>query len=153
MNNNDIAVRVGVDLAPTHKTIFQRALAERQFSADSIHNDDYTRQHGYAGALVSAYVIAGYVTEPLVRFFGESWLTTGKYALKFVGKGLQQGDVVTCGAQVTGIEQLAGGERRVSLDVWIEKADGVRPVIGQASGVLTVAEADAQSLSVSDGII
>ena len=138
-----MATRIGDQLPPTRKTIYQRALAERQFSTDSIHNDDYTRQHGYAGALVSAYVIAGYVTEPLVRLFGESWLTTGKYALKFVGKGLQQGDAVTCGAVVTGVEDLSGGERRVSLEIWIEKADGVRPVIGQASGVLTAAEAGA----------
>ena len=134
-----MAVRVGDELPPTRKTIYQRALAETEFSTDSIHNDDYTRQHGYAGALVSAYVITGYVTEPLVRFFGKSWLTTGKYALKFVGKGLQQGDAVICGAVVTGIEDLAGGARRVSLEVWIEKADGVRPVIGQASGVLATA--------------
>ena len=145
-----MAIRVGDELPPTRKTIYQRALAERQFSTDSIHNDDYTRQHGYAGALVSAYVIAGYVTEPLVCFFGASWLTTGKYALKFVGKGLQQGDAVTCGAMVTGVEDLADGARRVNLEVWIEKADGLRPVIGQASGVLTTASPGARGQSAAE---
>jgi hypothetical protein len=131
-----MTIRVGDQIPPTRKRVYQRALAEREFSADSIHNDDYTRQHGYAGALVSAYVIAGYVTEPLVRFFGESWLTTGKYSLKFIGKGLQQGDQVACCGVVTAVDPLSGGDLRVSLDVWIERDDGARPVLGQASAIL-----------------
>jgi hypothetical protein len=135
----DMTIRVGDALPPIRKPIFQRALAERTFSTDSIHNDDYTQQHGYPGALVSAYVIAGYVTEPLVKFFGESWFTTGKYKLKFIGKGLQQGDPIVCGAVVTAVEDLGDGEQRVSLDIWIDKASGVRPVVGQAIGVLTAA--------------
>jgi hypothetical protein len=138
-------IRVGDDIPATHKTVYQRALAEREFSVDSIHSDGHTRKHGYPGALVSAYVIAGYITEPLVRFFGESWLTTGTYKLKFIGKGLQQGDAISCGAVVTGLEKLAGGDRRVSLDVWIEKDGGVRPVIGQASAVLTPASPGART--------
>jgi hypothetical protein len=134
-----MAIRVGDDIPATHKIVYQRALAEREFSVDSIHSDGHTRQHGYPGALVSAYVIAGYITEPLVRFFGESWLTTGTYKLKFIGKGLQQGDPITCGAVVTGIEKLADGDQRLSLEVWIEKDGGVRPVIGQASAILKAA--------------
>lgn len=136
---------VGDEISGTRKTIYQRALAERQFSSDSIHNDDYTRQFGYPGALVSAYVIAGYVTEPLVKFFGESWLTTGKYQLKFIGKGLQQGDPIACGGVVTGIEDLADGTQRVSLDVWIDKADGTRAVVGQASAILKQTSPDTRS--------
>jgi hypothetical protein len=130
-----MTVRVGDELPPTRKKVYQRALAVREFSKDSIHNDDYTKQHGYPGALVSAYVLAGYVSELMVNFFGESWLTSGKYKLAFTGKGVQQGDAITCGAVVTGVDDLADGDQEVRLDLWIEKA-GVRPVLGQASAVL-----------------
>ena len=68
--------KVGDSIGTTHKTVYQRSLVERQFSADSIHNNAYTKAAGYPGALVSAYVLAGYMSELLVDFFGESWLTT-----------------------------------------------------------------------------
>src|ERR1700684_2326862 len=130
-------LHVGYQLPPVEKTIYQRALAERSFSADSIHNDQYTTQHGYPGALVSAYILAGYMSEPMVTFFGKSWFTTGEIALRFIGKGLQQGDQVTCGASVREISNASPGESpRVIFDVWMEKDGGIRPVQGTASALL-----------------
>lgn len=124
----------GDQLPGLEKTVFQRALAEHDFSADSIHNDDYTRAHGYPGALISAYVLAGYMSEPMVSFFGPSWFTTGELALRFIGKGIQQGDHVMCGASVREVQ--AGSPPRVVFDVWMEKADGARPVLDTASALL-----------------
>jgi hypothetical protein len=130
-------LRQGYELAPLEKTIFQRALAEREFSPDSIHNDDYTRQHGYPGALVSAYVLAGYMSELMVNFFGSSWFTSGEISLRFIGHGVQQADRVTCGASVREVQAPSAGElSRVILDLWMEKADGTRPVLGTASAIL-----------------
>lgn len=129
--------RVGDQLETCEKVVYQRALAEREFSAESIHNDDYTRRQGYPGALVSAYVLCGYLSEPLVRFFGASWFTSGEISLRFIGKGVQQDDLVRCGGTVR--EIVPGNDhrhRRVLLDVWMEKADGVRPVIGTASAMV-----------------
>lgn len=127
---------VGDTLPPLQKKIFQRSLAQRKWSEDSIHNDNYTKAQGYPGALVSAYVLAGYVSEPMVAFFGPAWFTTGTYDLKFVGKGVQQGDPITIGGEVTSLEDLGEAGRKVTLNVWIEKADGARPVLGVASAIL-----------------
>src|SRR5438874_13367672 len=80
------AVAVGVEIAPTRKVVYQRALARQSFSDDSIHNDEYTRGKGYPGALVSAYVLAGYMSEPMVAFFGPSAFTTGRIDLTFIGR-------------------------------------------------------------------
>ncbi len=129
-------LRPGYALPPLEKTVFQRALAERTFSADSIHNDDYTTRHGYPGALVSAYVLAGYMSEPMVTFFGRSWFTSGEIALRFIGQGVQQGDRVTCGASVREVQPTDAGPPRVILDVWMEKDGGIRPVAGTASALL-----------------
>jgi hypothetical protein len=129
--------RVGDELATCEKVVYQRALAEREFSAESIHNDDYTRRQGYPGALVSAYVLCGYMSEPLVRFFGASWFTSGEISLRFIGKGVQQSDQVRCGGTVREIVPDADDvHRRVVLDVWMEKANGARPVVGTASAVV-----------------
>jgi len=128
-------VAPGTTLEPTRKVIFQRSFVTKTYGSDSIHNDDYTKQNGYPGALISAYVLSGLVSELLVKFFGESWITSGKYHLKFTGKGLQQGNTVNCGGVITKVEECGEGDRRVFLDVWIEK-DGVRPVIGTATGIL-----------------
>jgi hypothetical protein len=138
-----MTVRVGDELPETHKKVFQRSFVERKYPANSIHNDEYTRQQGYPGALISAYVLAGYVSEVLVNFFGESWLTTGKFNLAFTGKGVQQGDAIACGAVVTAVEGEPGGEQKVELEVWIDKAGG-RPVVGRASGILKPAVAHVQ---------
>jgi hypothetical protein len=126
--------RVGDAIAGTRKTIYQRALAESQFSADSIHNDDYTRTKGYPGALVSAYVLNGYMSEMMVNLFGWSWFSTGRISLTFIGKGVQQGDPVVCGGRVKAVQGHPDGPR-VFVDTWMDKADGTRPVIGEASAV------------------
>ncbi len=116
--------------------MFQRALAEREFSVDSIHNDEHTKRLGYPGALVSAYVLAGYLSEPMVDFFGASWFTTGEISLRFIGQGVQQGDHVICGGSVREVSEAEGEGRWVMLDVWMEKEGGVRPVVGTAAAVL-----------------
>jgi hypothetical protein len=128
-------IAVGSEIAPIAKVIFQRALAEASFSADSIHNDAYTKRSGYPGALVSAYVLAGYMSEPMVRLFGAGWFTSGKISLTFVGKGVQQGDPVSIGGRVIEVEPVPGGHR-IGLEIWMDKADGSRPVVGRASAIL-----------------
>ena len=134
--DNTPELQPGYQLPPVEKTVYQRALAERDFREDSIHNDNYTKQNGYPGALVSAYVLAGYVSEPMVKFFGPSWFTTGEFAIRFIGLGVQQGDRVTIGGEVREVQQGSGdGPPRVVLDVWMEKEGGIRPVIGTASAV------------------
>lgn len=128
-------LQIGDEIPSTSKKVFQRALVERDFSANSIHRDEYTKQMGYPGALVSAYVLAGYMSEPLVSFFGVSWFTTGRYSLRFIGRGVQLHDSVTCHGQVTTLTEEPDG-LRVGLGLWIEKSGGERPVLGQASGIL-----------------
>jgi hypothetical protein len=75
------------------------------------------------------------MSEPMVRLFGESWFTSGKISLTFIGKGVQQGDAVTIGGRVTDVRTVAGGAE-VHLELWMDKADGARPVIGRASGLI-----------------
>lgn len=128
-------VVVGAEIPPLATVAYQRALEERRFSSDSIHDDAYTRAHGYAGALVSAYVLCGYMSQLLVDFFGADWLRDSHIALTFVDGGVQQGDAVTCRGRVTGRTGCDEGVR-LDLEIWMEKGPGTRVVLGTASGVL-----------------
>jgi len=60
-------------------------------------------------------------------------------SLTFVGKGVQQGDAVTIGGRVTDVRTVAGGAE-VHLELWMDKSDGARPVIGRASGLIASRE-------------
>jgi hypothetical protein len=78
------------------------------------------------------------MSEPMVDFFGASWFTTGEISLRFVGKGIQQGDRVACGGSVRDVVDSGDGAgERVMLDVWMEKDNGSRPVFGTASAGLS----------------
>jgi hypothetical protein len=132
-SNKDI--KVGSEISPVSKVSYQRSLDENVFMPDSIHNDDYTRTKGYAGALTSSYVLCGYMSEMLVNFFGAGWLKGGKIALTYIDGGVQQGDRITChGVIMEGIEEEDG--IRLNLDLWMEKGEGVKVAVGKASGVL-----------------
>jgi hypothetical protein len=75
------------------------------------------------------------VSELLVRLFGERWFTTGQYSLTFTGKGVQQGDMLTCHAKVASVAPVEGGDFRISLDLRMQKDDGSTPVFGKARAV------------------
>jgi len=130
----------GMEITPLRKHIFQRLLVEEDFVEDSVHRDDYVQGKGYPGALVSAYVITGYVTELMMRTFGEDWLSTGSFKLKFIGTGLQQSDDIEVRASTRSVEALDDGRERLTLEVWIDRlSDGARNVVGEASCIRTPA--------------
>lgn len=130
-------IEAGIEIPSTNKISYQRSLDENVFAADSIHNDGYTRNKGYAGALTSSYVLCGYMSEMLVNFFGPSWLQGGRISLTFINGGVQQGDEIAChGIIVERIEEEPG--IRLNLDIWMEKGEGVKVAVGKASGVVEV---------------
>ncbi|MCG8413002.1 MAG: hypothetical protein MI746_02185 [Pseudomonadales bacterium] len=53
------------------------ALNDAEQSENRIHSDDIAQRYGFHGALVSGVNVFGYLTQPLVRSYGESWLQQG----------------------------------------------------------------------------
>lgn len=125
----------GTEIPPVERTAFQRALVERTFLSDSSHNQDYATSLGYPGRLVSGYVLCAYISEMLVNFFGPGWLKGGRFAASFISPGVQERDVVRCRGVVTDEVKEESG-KSVDLDIWIEKAQGLRVVVGRASGMM-----------------
>jgi len=127
-------IKVGSQLLTLTKIAYQRALDEVAFLEDSSHRDEYTKSKGYAGALLSGYILCGYISHFLVNFFGLEWLQGGEVSLSFV-KAVHQGDEVTIGGTV--VEMIENNEGiRLNLDIWMEKNEGIKVIVGQANGIL-----------------
>lgn len=136
----------GTAVPPLRKHVYQRMLVEESFAEDSVHRDDYVLSKGYPGALVSAYVITGYVTELMVRCFGEDWLSSGSFKLKFIGTGLQQGDDIDVHAVVRSANALDDGREQLKLEVWIKQLkSGSKNVVGEASCIRAPVSASAKT--------
>jgi hypothetical protein len=130
-------IEVGAEVPFLRKFAYQRALDELRFSSDSIHNDEYTRSQGYAGALMSAYVLCGYMSELMVNFFGHHWMKGSRISLTFIDGGVQQSDEINCRGRLTRITQHEDG-LHVDLDIWMEKgAAATKVVTGKASAVVS----------------
>ena len=127
-------IKIGSEIPPLTKTAYQRALDIVDFRDDSSHKDEYARSKGYPGALLSGYILCGYISEFLVNFFGPGWLEGGEVSLSFI-KSVHQNNQVTIRGNVVEKTQEKTGAR-VTIDLWMEKADGTKVVVGKASGVL-----------------
>jgi acyl dehydratase len=127
-------IRVGMELTPLTRAAYQRALDEFPFLPDSSHKDDYARTKGYASALLSGYILCGYISKYMVEFFGPGWLQGGKIELAFV-KAVHQREQITIKATVIEKTEQKDGTL-VKLDFWIEKGEGIKVVVGNATGVI-----------------
>ena len=128
-------IKVGNEIPSVTKIAYQRALDEVAFREDSSHKKEYAMSKGYTSALLSGYILCGYLSEFLVNFFGPNWLKGGEVSLSF-NKAVHQGDKVTIRGTVVERTDEKNGTR-VTVDFWMEKGDGTKVVDGNASGVLS----------------
>ena len=143
-NNNspggkDITVKgnlsLGSEIPSLTKIAWQRALHEKTFLSASIHDDQYTRGQGYAGPLVSGYILNEYMSQMLLDFFGPYWLKGGVISQSFINGGVQEGDRLVCHGRIIGITKEAAGTH-LNLDIWMKKDQGVKVLVGKASGLV-----------------
>ena len=99
---------------------------------NAIHTDDYAKDFGMRGALIGGSTLLSYVLEMLYRYFGQDWLEHGKIKVSFIGGGAINGDTLTAHGLVTAMEPEGDGTR-MTLDVWLEKQDQAKILVGQAS--------------------
>jgi acyl dehydratase len=130
-------VSVGSEIPSYTKVAYQRALMEYEFATDSSHHPEYAKSKGYAGALVSGIVLCAYMSEMLLGFFGPEWMRGGKFSASFISPGVQLGDKVTCHGKVLESTKMETGTV-IKLDIWMEKNEGVKVMVGEASGILKV---------------
>ena len=127
--------QVGTELPTLKKTIVQRQIDS--FSGvrpNSIHTDhEWARKKGFRAPLAQAMMSTGYVSQLMVEFLGEGFVKGGKMSVAFI-KPVVVGDTLTVHGSVKSREQ-EGKRTRVTVEVWCENQDGVKTMVGTASGL------------------
>jgi len=126
-------LKIGQEIISVTRIAYQRALDEFPFLDDSSHKDNYARSKGYPAALLSGYVLCGYLSKYFEDFFGPAWFTGGEIELAFV-KAVHQKQSITIRASVADKIKIKDGTR-LTIDFRIEQADGTINVKGRARGI------------------
>jgi len=100
----------------------------------SYHNDvEAARALGFPDIVVQGMMALCFISEMMTNRFGIGWYQGGKMNVNLVNV-VWQGDTITA----RGLARSAspeGSATRVQVDVWCEKEDGTKVVVGSASGL------------------
>jgi len=101
----------------------------------SYHNDvEEARKLGFPDIVVQGMMPLCFVSEMMTTRFGEGWFAGGRMNVNLVNV-VWRGDKLTARGLVREMTP-EGSRRRARLDVWCEKADGTKVVVGSASAVV-----------------
>lgn len=124
----------GVELPALKKTIVQRQIdCYSGVRPQSIHTDlEWAKQKGFPRTLVQALMSTAYVSQMMVKWLGEGFVRGGAISASFI-RPVYEGDTLTARAVVRILEDV-GGRPRVTVDCWCENQDGIKTMVGSASG-------------------
>lgn len=98
------------------------------------HNDiEEARKLGFPDIVVQGMMPLCFASEMMATRFGEGWFAGGRMNVNLVNV-VWRGDVLTARGLVREITP-EGSRQRARLDVWCEKADGTKVVVGRASAI------------------
>ena len=100
---------------------------------ENIHDDATAQRLGFQRGFVAFGQSLGWMSRMLVGYFGLSYYETGRFECRFRAPIFDDDDVSVRGEITERVEE-PGGVRLV-CDVWIEKEDGTRAVVGTASAL------------------
>jgi acyl dehydratase len=126
---------VGEELPPLVKTIAQRQIdCFSGVRPHSIHTDpEWAREKGFRAPLVQAMMSTAYVSQMMMQVAGAGFVTGGAMSVSFI-KPVYAGDTLTVRGRVKSREP-EGRATRVTVEVWCENQDGVKTMVGTASGI------------------
>ncbi len=132
----DHTIRVGDELPPLTKSISQRQIdCYSGVRPRSIHTDpDWARQKGFRAPLAQGMMSTAYVSEMMVAFLGEGFVQGGRMTVKFI-KPVFVGDALTMHGVVRDKQSADAGHTRVAVEFWCENEEGVKTMVGEASGL------------------
>lgn len=101
----------------------------------NIHTDiEVARKGGVTKTIAQGMMVTCYLTDMLVRFFGESWFTTGWIKVKIIGP-TYEADTITSRGAVLGETREEEGTR-LDLEVWARNQFDQLNVVGWASAMV-----------------
>jgi acyl dehydratase len=129
------SLEVGEELPPLTKTIQQRQIdCFSGVRPNSIHTDPaWARKKGFRAPLAQAMMSTAYVSQLMMQFLAEGYIKGGRMSVSFT-KPVIVGDTLTVRGRVKSREP-EGDRTRVTVEVSCENQDGVKTMIGTASGL------------------
>jgi acyl dehydratase len=124
----------GADLAPTKKTVDERRCWMFSGPGKNYHTDrEQAEKLGFPNIVVQGMMSTCFVAQVMQDAFGMGWIAGGKASIKLTNV-LWVDESVTAYGKVR--EEVREGTRtRVHCDVWVDKDDGTRVALGQASAI------------------
>ncbi len=130
----DIGGGDGAVLEPLERTISQPMCMAFSGPIKNYHNDKKEAEKlGFPDIVVQGMLPICLISEVLTAEFGNGWLAGGQMDVRLVNV-LWGEEIATARAQVTG-ETAEAGMTRVHLDVWVEKPDETKVIVGKASAL------------------
>ena len=124
----------GDDLVPVTKTIDDRRCWMFSGPGANYHTDrEQAKKLGFPTIVVQGMMSTCFVSQVMQDHFGMGWLAGGRMSVKLTNV-LWVDETVTARGKVR--EEVPEGTRtRVSCDVWVDKEDGTRILVGDASAL------------------
>jgi acyl dehydratase len=124
----------GEEVAPLRRTI-THAMCEAFSGPERTYHTDQAmaRALGFPDIVVQGMLSVCLVAELMAHAFGLGWHLAGKLDVRLVNVVWPSDDLTTRGKVRE--EVAEGSRRRVHLDVWCEKADGTKTIVGAASAL------------------
>lgn len=124
----------GEEVAPLSRTVTIAMCEAFSGPEKNYHNDRAMAQAlGFPDIVVQGMLSVCFVAELMEHAFGLGWHLAGKMDLRLVNV-VWVNDVITTRGKVRE-EVVEGAKRRVHADVWCEKADGTKALVGTASAL------------------
>ena len=130
----DVGEGAGEEVAPLRRPIAIAMCQAFSGPEKNYHTDrEMARMLGFPDIVVQGMMSICMVSELMTHAFGLGWLLAGKLDVRLVNV-VWVGDVLTTRGKLR--EELPeGAKRRAVLDVWCEKADGTKTLVGTASAL------------------
>ena len=127
-------LEVGSQLPPLRKTISQRQIdCYSGVRPKSIHTDvEWAKQKGFRAPLAQALMSTAYVSQMMVRWLGTGFVKGGTISASFI-KPVIVGETLTARAVIKSTEDVSG-RPQVTVECWCENQEGVKTLVGSASG-------------------
>lgn len=128
-------LEIGAELPTLSKTIIQRQIdCYSGVRPNSIHTDpEWAQKKGFRVPLAQAMMSTAYVSQMMVNFLGAGFVKGGKISVAFI-KPVLAGDTLTVHGMIKSREP-EGDKTRVTVECWCENQDGIKTMVGSASGL------------------
>ena len=124
----------GPELAPAEKTVDARRCWMFSGPGRNYHTDrEKALELGFPNIVVQGMMTTCFVSEVMERAFGGGWRQGGRMSVKLTNVLWVDEHVVARAKQRETVRE--GTAERVHFDVWVEKDDGTRVALGQASAL------------------